>query len=558
MKKHVLILLCAILLIPWPSYAASATWKPNPTSEDWNTAVNWNPATVPNGSGDTATFAASNRTSVTLSAGVEVNGIVFNPDASGFTIEGAGGQIVLTISGAGVVNNSPVTQNFVARGDLLGNQMLFLFQGSANAGTLTNFTVEGGKLSQLAGGTVIFLESSQAGGAIFTVNGAGVGNAFGGKLLFEGEASAAEGTFTVNGGTNRSAGGGEIAFSANASAGHGAFRVYGGAFPDADGGLITFTDSSSADHGVFTTNGPLADGPLGSLVQFADFSTAGNATLIANASATTVSGGFWFTDSSNGGRARVKLYGNGGLSIASDHVLPGITIGSLEGTGEVGLGAAQLSIGSNSLSTTFSGSISDVPPGGSIAKIGSGTLTLSGADSDYIGGTVVSEGTLVVSNEAGSATGTGPVQVNGGTLGGSGIISGPVTIGTGNGPGAFLAPAAGSKEQATLTIQGALTFQSDATYTYTFRARRNQSRTDQVVANGVTIDSGASFNLSGKARGTLTQGAVLPVISNTAATPIAGAFSNLPEGAIVNVNGNNLQASYDGGDGNDLTLTVVP
>ena len=50
----------------------------------------------------------------------------------------------------------------------------------------------------------------------------------------------------------------------------------------------------------------------------------------------------------------------------------------------------------------------------------------------------------------------------------------------------------------------------------------------------------------------------MPVISNTSATPIAGTFSNLPDGAIVNVNGNNLQASYEGGDGNDLTLTVVP
>jgi fibronectin-binding autotransporter adhesin len=47
------------------------------------------------------------------------------------------------------------------------------------------------------------------------------------------------------------------------------------------------------------------------------------------------------------------------------------------------------------------------------------------------------------------------------------------------------------------------------------------------------------------------------VIKNTAATPISGTFSNLPDGAIVDVNGNNLKASYSGGDGNDLTLTVV-
>jgi len=53
-------------------------------------------------------------------------------------------------------------------------------------------------------------------------------------------------------------------------------------------------------------------------------------------------------------------------------------------------------------------------------------------------------------------------------------------------------------------------------------------------------------------------GTVLPVISNTSANPISGAFSNLPDGGIVVVNGNNLQADYQGGDGNDLTLTVVP
>jgi hypothetical protein len=53
-------------------------------------------------------------------------------------------------------------------------------------------------------------------------------------------------------------------------------------------------------------------------------------------------------------------------------------------------------------------------------------------------------------------------------------------------------------------------------------------------------------------------GQVFAVISNTAATPIAGTFHNLPEGKILTVNGSNLQASYTGGDGNDLTLTVIP
>ena len=67
------------------------------------------------------------------------------------------------------------------------------------------------------------------------------------------------------------------------------------------------------------------------------------------------------------------------------------------------------------------------------------------------------------------------MNVNTGTLGGKGIITGPTTIGTGSGSGAFLAPAVGSTKQTTLTIQSALTLNADATYTYSFKARRNQS-----------------------------------------------------------------------------------
>ena len=122
---------------------------------------------------------------------------------------------------------------------------------------------------------------------------------------------------------------------------------------------------------------------------------------------------------------------------------------------------------------------------------------------------------------------------------------------------AFLAPAAGSNKQATLTIQSALTFNSDATYTYTFKAKKNKAKADKVIANGVTIN-GAILNLVGQTQGSLKQGLRLTLISDTSGNPISGTFSNLPDGGIVTINGNNFQASYEGGDGNDLTLTVVP
>jgi fibronectin-binding autotransporter adhesin len=146
-----------------------------------------------------------------------------------------------------------------------------------------------------------------------------------------------------------------------------------------------------------------------------------------------------------------------------------------------------------------------------LSKIGNSTFTLSGA-SVYTAGTTISAGTLVVSNTSGSATGTGAVSVTAGTLGGSGIIAGAVTVGSGSGTGAFLAPAHSGNKQLTLTIQGSLTFNCDSTYTYTFKAKSNKSKTDKVISNGVIINNEASFNLSGTAQGTLTQGTVLTVI----------------------------------------------
>ena len=55
----------------------------------------------------------------------------------------------------------------------------------------------------------------------------------------------------------------------------------------------------------------------------------------------------------------------------------------------------------------------------------------------------------------------------------------------------------------------------------------------------------------------LSVGTILTLISNTAATPIAGTFANLPDGSTVVFGSNSYLVSYEGGDGNDLTLTVV-
>ena len=115
-----------------------------------------------------------------------------------------------------------------------------------------------------------------------------------------------------------------------------------------------------------------------------------------------------FTDDSTGGAAHVQVYENGSLDI-SGHNPPGITLGSIEGSGLVMLGGNVLTVGSNNLSTTFSGVIQD----GSLTKIGDGTLVLSGLNT-YEGGTTVENGTLTAAGDA--TLGAGSVTLAAGAI----------------------------------------------------------------------------------------------------------------------------------------------
>lgn len=108
----------------------------------------------------------------------------------------------------------------------------------------------------------------------------------------------------------------------------------------------------------------------------------------------------------------------------------------------------------------------------------------------------------------------------------------------------------------TLTIQNSLTFKSNGTYTWKLNTKK--AKADQVIASGVTIEAGAQFDINAVGNKKLTIGNSFIAISNTAAAAISGTFANLADGSTVTVGVNKLQTSYSGGDGNDLTLTVVP
>ncbi len=302
-----------------------------------------------------------------------------------------------------------------------------------------------------------------------------------------------------------------------------------------------------------------ASGGFAGETLFIDTGDAGNALLIANGGVNGGDGGsIQFATASTGDTAQVQVFGNGNLDI-SRHDAPGATTGSIEGNGAVFLGANNLTVGRNNLTKTFSGLIQDGGisggTGGLLTKAGNRKLNLTNANT-YTGGTTVTQGTLLVRNRTGSATGTGAVQVNAGTLGGTGTIAGAVTVGTGTSSGAILLAGNSTTSPGTLTVNNTLTFNSLSTYQCVLNRTRGKAST--LTALGVTITSNVPFTFVDTGTGTLAIGTVFTVINNTSANPIFGTFSNLSDGSVFTSNGNNFQVSYTGGTGNDLTLTVVP
>jgi hypothetical protein len=634
MKTKLLIILTVALAVD--VFAGSATWNLNPASGDWNTATNWTPATVPNGPTDTATFEISSQTSVSNSTDTQVNGMIFDPGASAFTIT-FGPNHTFTVGAGGIVNNSGTTQNFINQTDQRFDFGTLVFADGASAGNMVTITNQGASrlngdgaqisffgnssagsatiINELprgyAGGKIDFFDTSTAGDATFVDTGS-VGQTFGGRITFHNSSTGANGSFEVQAATCVFCGSGNMQFSDDSTAGQGTFVLGGGTFINSTGGTITFSDNSSAGEASFTVNGAAsasaetfgailtvgssvggatfignggtAEGAAGGTIyaNFADPGTGAtfiangatvsraqgatvfpgnliaNSVVIANDGANRGRGGrVYFISDLIGGPGRVAAFGDGSIDI-SRLTTAGASFGSIEGNGKIFLGSKNLSVGSNNRSTRFHGVIRDGgyidDTGGSLTKVGTGGLTLL-RPSSYTGVTIVTSGDLLVDNRSGSATGTGDVFVNAGTLGGMGIIAGAVTVGTGNGAGAILAPSQ-TPSPGTLTIQESLTFQSDGIYQCALNS--DSGMVTQVTANGVTIDTSAQLSLADLGSSVVAPGTVFSLINNTAAAAIAGTFDNLPDGSTVVVGSNTFQASYSGGDGNDLTLTVVP
>jgi outer membrane autotransporter protein len=356
-----------IASLVFASAAQAQTWSPNPGvaqtptagSFDYNNADNWNPVGVPGnnvlGNTATATFGTTtvpNGSNVGFSAGrTDVGGWTFNSGAPNYTF---------TLQNApGFTQDLEFTgMGIVANGGIVAINMNTNGVGFSHLGFNNDATAGSARINN-ASENVVFIDNSNGGTAVITLS-------------------------------NR-------------------------------GGAL-FSDTASAANATITNNGTAS-------VIFLGSSTAGSATINLN------SGFLFFNGSATGGNAAINNFSSDGWVDFSNTTGPfgpsgaaNLTVGSLNGSGLFFLGANELTVGSNNLNTTVSGVISDCGPtgsdclgnalgttGGSLIKVGTGTLTLSGANT-YTGGTTVSDGTLLLSGSGTLGSITGKTTVTGGML----------------------------------------------------------------------------------------------------------------------------------------------
>jgi YVTN family beta-propeller protein/autotransporter-associated beta strand protein len=355
-----------------------------------------NVAVSPDGTRVYATNLGSNSVSVinttnnsvvaTVPVGSGPEGVVVSPDGRFFFVASS---TVNTVSVFDAITNTPIA-SFPAgvgtKGLAVSPDGRFLYASNQTDTTLSAFSI-----NPLTGALV------PVSGSPFT---AGNGPAFlamcgnGNGMLGSG------GTFVANSAAALGCTGGTAAFTGGTLLINGANLAINTPMSlAAAGGIIDTNGNSATLSGGISGAGSLTKSGVGTLT-LAAASTYTGATLVnmgtlqagivnafAPASAFTVASG-----------ATLALNGFNQ------------TIGSLAGAGNVTLGSAILTTGNDNTSTTFSGVLSGT---GGLAKIGSGTLSLTGANA-YSGGTTISGG--LINFTAASNFGTGAITLNGGGL----------------------------------------------------------------------------------------------------------------------------------------------
>jgi fibronectin-binding autotransporter adhesin len=526
------------------------TWNGgSATVNNWSDAANWSGVAIT--PLDALTFNGANRTSNTndTPAGTTYVGVTFAGGASPFTLNGApinlSGSMVnsslsvqtvnlgLAVSGAATLDGGTGGGSIAFQGGITNTSASAQTVDLLGTGTLNGrLATSGGGRLQIElngdGGAWTILDATgsgtlvQAGSAQLHVNPTGSGELdFGtaisapnldlgittnGNLAIDG---ATAGTFNMNSGTLRA---NSVTAGGNGTQ-HSFLNVNGGTLILGTGGFAAGTGAGASTLAITITNGSVFDtngGPFTLTARSAASVTQSGGLLRANSLVLTtgqtiggngiynLNGGTLICSNMSVGSAGNNAWGavnyNGGTlsPVANNNVLfTTLNFASLSNLVQAG-GAVIDTAGSN---TTFNLPLLTDPalggsPDGGLTKLGTGTLTLSAANT-YVGLTTVNAGSLLVS---GSVAGDANVAANG-TLAGTGTIGGQVAVNGTIAPG-------------TSAATGKLTVLSNATI--------NASGT-----NAMKLNKASATNDVLSVAGTLTYGGTLS-LTNLSGTLAAG------------------------------------
>ncbi len=399
--------------------AASPVWagnwnKTTAGSFSWGTSANWSGG-VPDFPTDTANFfvVLAGDETITFNADRQLLNLMIGDGSAqtrSYTI--ATGTFTLNFYNFPTISVAAGTQATLLSGKVTLNlqttDLLTLNSDSSNLLTISAPLAGQGNLYKTGNGAVLLSGVSTFVGAALIAGGTlrvGVNQALPSSSSRNGLnfPSGSTGTFDLNGKTQTIAG-------LTGSTTGGAVNV--------NGGSLTLTSSSDFS-GSFTGGGSITvDGTAGPPgTGSSNLTSNGNSPFTGTLSLTNggqiaVTGGSFSGVTAitlNGANSRIDFFAanqvnsqvavssnpSGGRFYLNDH---NQTIGSLAGdlgvTTGFGGGNGTLTVGANNTSTVYSGQFDGT--GGTLAKIGSGTLTLTQANYHTVG-TSVSAGTLIVS-----------------------------------------------------------------------------------------------------------------------------------------------------------------
>ncbi len=553
----------------------------------WSAPGNWSGCAGTPVNGDTLHFPeAANNKNMTheLAPLNSVAAINFTGTTSGYTLSGNG----LSIGDGGISNGNATGSNQIDLDLTLGASQSFA--GGSGAMLISNTVDLNGQTVKitwpLGSGLLAWTISGVvSGNGAIEVTGFGLStglqlsgdNSFGGPLTLKsgstllGHAHAlgvADGS--VGNGTNIHSGAG-LMIGTNLTIGNESLSMASGAGQDGRGQLRflggTFWGGPVQLFGIGTSR--IASSSAGSSLQFAgEISGTGGLELGSNPNVSIKLSNAG--NSFSGGVTTMALTPTQGvvIQLGANFALPGSSSVVLNGHSLLDLNAfdasipalactstdslafgfgSSLTVGSNNASTNCDAQISGNPstsPITVLTKVGSGVLTLSG-ESTYAGEVDVLGGGLQV-NGGLMADPSTAIFVSSGqnaTLFGNGAVGNVVASGIVHGGGSNT-PGTLSTSFLSLVGIGRISARLAGAADY-----------DQLIASNVSLGASSALLLS--LDFDPIPGTVFTLINNIGGLAVTGTFAGLPEGASVILAGTPLQISYVGGNGNDVTLTVL-